>query len=288
MAAAAPPAAGGAALQKQHAGSLELGRAAIRRQHPSSLSARRGRPLPWCDEFTFWTLTRHRAPDQQPGGILIPGDGAAGDQGAQDRPAYPAMAPTRRLRPAPPQQLPGAMVSGAPAALRPAGHIDLDPHGKTRLGYRPSRSRTATNGHIVFGSNNLRSPTMSGCRRRVTAWVLRADAPVLCGLLAEWRALIANMTLPEVRVPPAEAEIERLFAGWREELAIRRKFVPAARNYAAAAGGRRRPAGQRDPHARPGRRALGAGPVRQAERPPRQGSTTPRPQAAAGAADQRR
>ena len=55
-----------------------------------------------------------------------------------------------------------------------------------------------------------------------------------------------------------------------------------------AAGGRRRPAGQRDPHARPGRRALGAGPVRQAEGPPRQGSTTPRPQAAPGAADQRR
>src|SRR6516162_703873 len=74
---------------------------------------------------------------------------------------------------------------------------------------------------------------MSGCRRRVTARVLQADALVLCGLLAEWRALIANMTVPEVRVPPAEAEIERLFAGWREELATRCKFVPAARNYAA-------------------------------------------------------
>ena len=75
---------------------------------------------------------------------------------------------------------------------------------------------------------------MSGCRRRVTARVLRADAPVLCGLLAEWRALIANMTVPELRVPPGGAEIERQFAGWREELATRRKFVPAARNYAAA------------------------------------------------------
>ena len=41
------------------------------------------------------------------------------------------------------------------------------------------------------------------------------------------------MTVPEVRVPPGGAEIERLFAGWREELATRRKFVPAARNYAA-------------------------------------------------------
>ena len=47
-------------------------------------------------------------------------------------------------------------------------------------------------------------------------------------------ALIANMTVPELRVPPGGAEIERLFAGWREELATRRKFVPAARNYAAA------------------------------------------------------
>src|SRR5206468_908765 len=46
-------------------------------------------------------------------------------------------------------------------------------------------------------------PTMSGCRTRVTARVLHADAPVLCGLLAEWRALIANMTVPELRVPPA-------------------------------------------------------------------------------------
>ena len=42
------------------------------------------------------------------------------------------------------------------------------------------------------------------------------------------------MTVSELRVPSAEAEIERLFAGWREELATRRKFVPAARNYAAA------------------------------------------------------
>jgi hypothetical protein len=57
------------------------GRAAIRRQHPSSLRARRGRCLPWCGELTFRTPTRHRAPNQQPGKILIPGDGAAGDQG---------------------------------------------------------------------------------------------------------------------------------------------------------------------------------------------------------------
>ena len=49
--------------------------------------ARRGRSLPWCGGLTFRTPTRHRAPDQEPGRMLIPGDGAAGDQGAQNRPA---------------------------------------------------------------------------------------------------------------------------------------------------------------------------------------------------------
>ena len=71
------------------------GRAAIRIQHPSSLRARRGRSLPWCGELTFRTPTRHRAPNQEPGRILIPDDGAAGDQGAQNRPVCPAMAATR-------------------------------------------------------------------------------------------------------------------------------------------------------------------------------------------------
>jgi hypothetical protein len=38
------------------------------------------------------------ATNREPGRILIPGDGAAGDQGAQHRPACPAMAAMRRLR----------------------------------------------------------------------------------------------------------------------------------------------------------------------------------------------
>jgi hypothetical protein len=68
------------------------GRAAIRRQHPSSLRAQRGRSPPRCGELTFQTPARHRAPNQEPGRILIPGDGAAGDQGAQKRPVCVAMA----------------------------------------------------------------------------------------------------------------------------------------------------------------------------------------------------
>ncbi|MEV6678545.1 site-specific integrase [Streptomyces erythrochromogenes] len=37
-----------------------------------------------------------------------------------------------------------------------------------------------------------------------------------------------------LRIPPEEHEVERLFAGWREDLATCRKFGPAARNFAAA------------------------------------------------------
>ena len=66
---------------------------------------------------------------------------------------------------------------------------------------RPHHRKTSEAGPEHLSTSSL--PTMSGCRRRVTARVLHADAPVLCGLLAEWRALIANMTVPELRVPPA-------------------------------------------------------------------------------------
>ena len=56
-------------------------------------------------------------PEPEPGRTLIPGDGAAGDQGARNRHACPAMAATRRLRPIPSQRLPAAMVSAAQTVL---------------------------------------------------------------------------------------------------------------------------------------------------------------------------
>jgi len=37
-----------------------------------------------------------------------------------------------------------------------------------------------------------------------------------------------------LRIPPSEAQIGELFAGWRGELAACRKFAPTARNYAAS------------------------------------------------------
>lgn len=37
-----------------------------------------------------------------------------------------------------------------------------------------------------------------------------------------------------IRIPPSDAEIDRLFDGWRDHVATARKFLPAARNYTAA------------------------------------------------------
>ena len=37
-----------------------------------------------------------------------------------------------------------------------------------------------------------------------------------------------------LRIPPSAAQVARLLAGWRAELATCRKFAPAARSYAAA------------------------------------------------------
>jgi hypothetical protein len=36
--------------------------------------------------------------------------------------------------------------------------MDLGQHGQTRPGYRSPQSRIAINGHVVFGSDNFRSP----------------------------------------------------------------------------------------------------------------------------------
>ena len=56
-------------------------------------------------------------PGGGPGRILIPGDGAAGDQGLRIGLPARTIVARRRPRPVPSQPLPGAMVSGAHAVL---------------------------------------------------------------------------------------------------------------------------------------------------------------------------
>ena len=90
--------------QKQHAGLLKLDAqpSAARIRLPEgaarkvSASVRRA-----CIPDTYAAS----GPNREPGRILIPGDGAAGDQEAQNRPACPAMTATRRLRAVPSQRL---------------------------------------------------------------------------------------------------------------------------------------------------------------------------------------
>ena len=102
--------------QKQHAGLLKLD------AQPSAAEsvfpwARHERPLLRSGELAFRDTYAASGPNREPGRILIPGDGAAGDQEAQNKPACPAMAATRRPRAIPSQRPPGAMVSGAHAVL---------------------------------------------------------------------------------------------------------------------------------------------------------------------------
>ena len=137
------------------------------RNHPPPESvfrrARHGRSLRRCGELAFRTLTRHRARTRSLEGSRSLATEQPGS-GAQNRPACPAMAATRRLRAVPPQRSPSAMVPGAPAVLEPAGHID--PVHMARLGWRSPRSPTAIIGHIVFGSNNFRSPIVPTSEQR--------------------------------------------------------------------------------------------------------------------------
>jgi len=92
-----------------------------------------------------------------------------------------------------------------------------------------------------------------------------------------------------LRIPPSAEQVDRLFAGWRQELVSCRKFAPTARNYAAArlmaeVGLRVNEACSLDL----ADVKWGAGPVRQAARAPRQRSPRIRSTGTDGAADQRR
>ena len=87
------------------------GRAAMRRQNPSS--RRRGTEGLCLGAGSLHSgHLRGIGPEPGPGRTLIPGDGAAGDQRAQNRPGCPAMAATRLLRAVLSQRLPGATISG--------------------------------------------------------------------------------------------------------------------------------------------------------------------------------
>jgi len=86
MAPALPRPAGAPTTQKRTPGCPSW---TPRHPPPESVfpGSRHGKSLPRCGELTFRTPTRHRASSREPGRILIPGDGAAGDQEAQHKPA---------------------------------------------------------------------------------------------------------------------------------------------------------------------------------------------------------
>jgi site-specific recombinase XerD len=66
----------------------------------------------------------------------------------------------------------------------------------------------------------------------------RPDLHVLCGRVVS--SPLDDVNRPRgrneigIRIPPAEAEVDKLFAEWRAEMASCRKYATTARNYAAA------------------------------------------------------
>ena len=89
-------------------------------------------------------------------------------------------------------------------------------------------------------SGLLRQPVPQARLDKVQRMELRHKAEIyqLTGHVAE--CPLDEMNRPRgggqaaLRIPPEAAQVEKLFTGWREELATCRKFAPAARNYAAA------------------------------------------------------
>ena len=141
--------------QKQHAGLLELD------TQPSVASIRlpEGRSTEGLCPVQvrrahIRTPTRHRAPNQEPGRILIPGDGAAGDQRAQNRLASAAIAATRRLRPVPSQRV-LALWSQTHRPISQVSHADGSSRSTTR---RQSSKSSATRS----SSPKSRPPTTDG------------------------------------------------------------------------------------------------------------------------------
>ena len=141
----------------------------LARSHPppESISSpgRRTERLPRCGELTFRT-PRGVGPEPGPGRTLIPGDGAAGDQRAQNKPVPVSTASWRyglRRTPACDRQVTSTsihMAEPGPAST-------------------PPRSRTAIDGHIVFGSNHFRS-TLSLTVAVSIFCAQRADHPFSC------------------------------------------------------------------------------------------------------------
>jgi hypothetical protein len=111
-----PRSAGAQTAQKQHAGCSSWTRShpPARIRLPSGAARKvsasaRGPCIP--DTCAAW------GPNREPGMILIPGDGAAGDQGLRIGPPARQWRLRDTCRLSPPQRPPAAIVPGAPAVL---------------------------------------------------------------------------------------------------------------------------------------------------------------------------
>ena len=146
-------------VQKQHAWSLELDAqpSAARIRLPRGRGAG-GLCLGAASLQYIPDVSAASGPEPEPARALIPGDGAAGDQEAQNRTACPGNSgyATPEACPVSNDFLTLCSQAHLPPSNRQVRSTSIH-MAKPGPGWRSSRSRIAINGHIVFGSNNFRS-----------------------------------------------------------------------------------------------------------------------------------
>jgi hypothetical protein len=169
-------------VQKQHAWSLELD------AQPSAARIRllRGRGaeglcLGAASLQYIPDASAASGPEPEPARALIPGDGAAGDQEAQNRTACPGNSgyATPAACPVSNDFLTLCSQAHLPPSNRQVRSTPIH-MAKPGPSWRSSRSRTAINGHIAFGSNNFR-PNRRGLIAVPVAWAVACRLSLLGG-----------------------------------------------------------------------------------------------------------
>jgi integrase/recombinase XerC len=108
-------------------------------------------------------------------------------------------------------------------------HADRFLAAERRLGH--ATSTRASKASTLAQFYDFMIARYQGDIHALTGWVVAQPIDEFNRPAQPWQA--------RVRVPPSDAEIDTLFAGWRSSLVTARKYLPAARDYFAASLWRR-------------------------------------------------
>jgi len=181
---------------------------------------RRGRPLPRCGELTFRTPARHRAPNQEPGKEPDPRRRTSRGSGGSEQACLPGDGGY-----ATPAACPVSTTSWRYGLRRTCRLVAGRSHrprstwpNRARLPL--PRSRTATSGYIVFGSNNFRSPTLRSVAVHGAGGRRTADRPVMRARLG-WLLDVSWRVGPSGAFPAGQCPAPHEHHSWHRGQASR-------------------------------------------------------------------